>query len=142
MAGDVSIPRIATEEAFAIPEQCDRYRALSHSTWSSADVVFWGRILNGPKNRLVEALLDLDELRLADMDENGVDVQLLLLTSPGVRVFDVDTQQTPECVEFMDSAPLSAEDGARIYAGNAERTFGIRGGSDGTTKIPRQTAVR
>jgi hypothetical protein len=127
MAGDVSIPRIATEEAFAIPEQCDRYRALSHSTWSSADVVFWGRILNGPKNRLVEALLDLDELRLADMDENGV---------------DVDTQQTPECVEFMDSAPLSAEDGARIYAGNAERTFGIRGGSDGTTKIPRQTAVR
>jgi predicted TIM-barrel fold metal-dependent hydrolase len=91
MAGDSPVRRIATEEAFAIPEQFDRYRELAHSTWSSADVVFWGRILNGPPNRLVDALLDVDEVRLADMDANGVDVQLLLLTSPGVQVFDADT---------------------------------------------------
>jgi 5-carboxyvanillate decarboxylase len=91
MAGDAPVRRIATEEAFAIPEQLDRYRALAHSTWSSADVVFWGRILNGPANPLVDALLDVDDRRLADMDANGVDVQLLLLTSPGVQVFDADT---------------------------------------------------
>ena len=91
MADDAPVRRIATEEAFAIPEQFERYRALAHSTWSSADVVFWGRILNGPANPLVDALLDVDERRLADMDANGVDVQLLLLTSPGVQVFDADT---------------------------------------------------
>jgi 5-carboxyvanillate decarboxylase len=91
MADDAPVRRIATEEAFAIPEQFERYRALAHSTWSSADVVFWGRILNGPESPLVDALLDVDEIRLADMDANGVDVQLLLLTSPGVQVFDADT---------------------------------------------------
>jgi 5-carboxyvanillate decarboxylase len=91
MAADPPVRRIATEEAFAIPEQFERYRALAHSTWSSADVVFWGRILNGPPSPLVDALLDVDEIRTADMDANGVDVQLLLLTSPGVQVFDADT---------------------------------------------------
>jgi 5-carboxyvanillate decarboxylase len=85
------IRRIATEEAFAIPEQFDGYRALGRSTWSSPDVVFWSRVLGNPDNRLVEALLDVDEQRIADMDANGVDVQLLLLTSPGVQIFDADT---------------------------------------------------
>jgi 5-carboxyvanillate decarboxylase len=88
---DEQIRRIATEEAFAIPEQFDGYRALGRSTWSSPDVVFWSRVLGNPDNRLVEALLDVDEQRIADMDANGVDVQLLLLTSPGVQIFDADT---------------------------------------------------
>jgi predicted TIM-barrel fold metal-dependent hydrolase len=38
---------------------------------------------------------------------------------------DYPYQQTPECVEFMDTAPLSDEDRADIYAHNAERAFGI-----------------
>jgi predicted TIM-barrel fold metal-dependent hydrolase len=88
---DERIRRIATEEAFAIPEQFDGYRALGRSTWSSPDVVFWSRVLGNPDDRLVEALLDLDEQRIADMDANGVDVQLLLLTSPGVQIFDAET---------------------------------------------------
>jgi 5-carboxyvanillate decarboxylase len=91
MATDPTVRRIATEEAFAIPEQFEAYRALGRSTWSSPDVVFWSRILNNPENRLIEALLDLDDLRIADMDANGVDVQLLLLTSPGVQVLDADS---------------------------------------------------
>jgi 5-carboxyvanillate decarboxylase len=83
--------RIATEEAFATPEQFEGYRALGRSTWSSPDVVFWHRILSDPGNPLTATLLDLDDARIADMDANGVDVQLLLLTSPGVQVFDADT---------------------------------------------------
>jgi predicted TIM-barrel fold metal-dependent hydrolase len=83
--------RIATEEAFAIPEQFDGYRALGRSTWSSPDIVFWSRALGNPDTRLADALLDLDDTRIADMDANGVDVQLLLLTSPGVQIFDADT---------------------------------------------------
>jgi 5-carboxyvanillate decarboxylase len=38
---------------------------------------------------------------------------------------DYPYQQTPECVEFMDTAPVSDQDRARIYAHNAERAFGI-----------------
>jgi 5-carboxyvanillate decarboxylase len=90
MAAEPRPRRIATEEAFAIPEQFDAYRALGRSTWSSPDVVFWYRILRNPDSPLIRPLLDLDELRLADMDANGVDVQLLLLTSPGVQLFDAD----------------------------------------------------
>jgi predicted TIM-barrel fold metal-dependent hydrolase len=91
MAAEPRPRRIATEEAFAIPEQFEGYRALGRSTWSSPDVVFWNRILRDPDNPLVGPLLDLDDLRIADMDANGVDVQLLLLTSPGVQLFDADT---------------------------------------------------
>jgi 5-carboxyvanillate decarboxylase len=91
MAAEPHVRRIATEEAFAIPEQFEAYRALGRSTWSSPDVVFWYRILRNSDSPLMDPLLDLDELRLADMDANGVDVQLLLLTSPGVQVFDADT---------------------------------------------------
>jgi predicted TIM-barrel fold metal-dependent hydrolase len=91
MADEPHVRRIATEEAFAIPEQFDGYRALGRSTWSSPDVVFWSRTLGNPDTRLVDALLDLDDMRIADMDAHGVDVQLLLLTSPGVQIFDADT---------------------------------------------------
>jgi 5-carboxyvanillate decarboxylase len=91
MADEPRVRRIATEEAFAIPEQFDGYRALGRSTWSSPDIVFWSRALGNPDTRLVDALLDLDDTRIADMDANGVDVQLLLLTSPGVQIFDADT---------------------------------------------------
>jgi 5-carboxyvanillate decarboxylase len=91
MAADPHVRRIATEEAFAIPEQFDAYRALGRSTWSSPDIVFWSRILENPGNRLIDALLDIDDARIADMDANGVDVQLLLLTSPGVQVLDAVT---------------------------------------------------
>jgi predicted TIM-barrel fold metal-dependent hydrolase len=42
-----------------------------------------------------------------------------------VRRIATDYQQTPECVEFMDTAPLPDEDRAQIYAHNAERAFGI-----------------
>ncbi len=37
---------------------------------------------------LVEQLLDLDDLRIADMDAAGIDVQVLSLNSPGVEQLD------------------------------------------------------
>ena len=40
----------------------------------------------GPINaHLVEQLLDLDDLRIADMDAEGIDIQVLSLNSPGVE---------------------------------------------------------
>jgi 5-carboxyvanillate decarboxylase len=110
--------RIATEEAFAVPEQFDAYRALGRSTWRSADVVFWHRILSAPGNPLEQRLLDFDDLRLADMDANGVDVQLLLLTSPGVQVFDPDTASAIAAVANDQLAEAIARHPTR-YAGLA-----------------------
>jgi 5-carboxyvanillate decarboxylase len=38
---------------------------------------------------------------------------------------DYPYQHTPECVEFLDSAPVAHDVREKIYAGNAERVFGI-----------------
>lgn len=39
-------------------------------------------------NHLIEQLCDLDRLRIADMDNAGIDVQVLSLTSPGVEALN------------------------------------------------------
>jgi 5-carboxyvanillate decarboxylase len=117
MADEPPPRRIATEEAFAIPEQFEGYRALGRSTWSSPDVVFWYRILRARDNPLIDPLLDVDELRLADMDRSGVDVQLLLLTSPGVQVFDADTA--------TDLAALANDRLAEAIARHPDRFAGL-----------------
>ena len=45
----------------------------------------------GTPPRFLPELLDLEAQRLADMDRNGVDMQLLSLTAPGVQMFDANT---------------------------------------------------
>ena len=40
---------------------------------------------------LLPQLLDIDKGRLADMDANGVDMQVLSLSMPGVQIFERDT---------------------------------------------------
>jgi len=54
----------------------------------------WGHYGLGQSERSIqvrERLLDLGELRIRDMDATGIDMQLLLLTTPGVQVLDADT---------------------------------------------------
>jgi len=62
--------RIATEEAFCVPEV---YEALTQDTPGL--------------RRVRRQLLDLDGERLEIMDANGVDVQVLSLTAPGLQTF-------------------------------------------------------
>ncbi len=88
--------RIAVEEGFTLPE-----------VWTAAQRVLGGRLgeepgeafvfgLTAPPPRSGRAgpppwltvLTDLDVRRLADMDATGIDMQLLLLASPGVQIFD------------------------------------------------------
>jgi 2,3-dihydroxybenzoate decarboxylase len=38
-----------------------------------------------------ERMLDIGERRIGDMDPAGIDMQLLLLTSPGAQLLDADT---------------------------------------------------
>lgn len=88
--------RIATEEAFAPAEMLDMYRKL-YESGTLNDPGFdslWGFYLTSMAPRPVairEKLVDLDEIRINDMDATGIDHQIISLTSPGVQVFDRDT---------------------------------------------------
>lgn len=87
--------RIATEEAFAPPGMLDIYRRILER--GDADPGFRGLMgfyMSSPSERaqhIMRCLTDLDELRLQHMDDCGIDVQVLALTSPGVQVMDTAT---------------------------------------------------
>jgi 2,3-dihydroxybenzoate decarboxylase len=88
--------RIATEEAFATEELLAGYRSLveGHRYDDPGFLSLWGFYAGNPGERarfVLDRLPDLGEKRLADMDRSGISRQLLLLTSPGVQVFDRDT---------------------------------------------------
>jgi 2,3-dihydroxybenzoate decarboxylase/5-carboxyvanillate decarboxylase len=81
--------RIATEEAFSIPEHMAALRQLTKSTWDSLDLKL-PRRSTVPGSPFYTGLTDLEDKRLRIMDEDGVDMHLLSLTSPGVQMFDAD----------------------------------------------------
>jgi 5-carboxyvanillate decarboxylase len=109
-AGSAQAPprlrKIATEEAFTIPEMIEPVREVLRRGGRSLDLTLLRSIYDAPDsaaasrptaNRdalartLLPQLLDIDAGRLADMEANGVDVQLLSLSMPGVQIFDRDT---------------------------------------------------
>jgi 5-carboxyvanillate decarboxylase len=79
---------VATEEAFATPEQVETFRQMAATEWKDPDVVMWrGFLSNAP---LLNRLLDLEHERLNIMDQAGVDMHVLSLTAPGVQMLDAD----------------------------------------------------
>ena len=93
--GSRKFRRIATEEAFSIPEVANALREVSRAPGSTLDLMLVKSIYDAepgnPRGNLRAQLLDLEDQRLRDMDANGVDVHLLSLTAPGVQMFDADT---------------------------------------------------
>ena len=114
----ISLRKIATEEAFTIPEMIEPVRDVLRQGGSNLDLTLLSTIYGQPSGALPQAqstvqepsgsgtassnrdalarlllpkLLDLDAARLADMDTNGVDMQLLSLSMPGVQIFKCDT---------------------------------------------------
>jgi 5-carboxyvanillate decarboxylase len=88
--------RIATEEAWAPAWLLERYRELlaeKPASWDPGFHSLWGFFLGETERaRLLQARIqDLGARRLADMDATGIAKQLLLLTAPGVQVFDRET---------------------------------------------------
>lgn len=85
--------RIAVEEGWITKELMQRYLELleqgNHgdpgfqSLWG-----FFGKSQSPRAKDLFERIQDMDARRLADMDATGIDMQLLMLTSPGVQMFD------------------------------------------------------
>ncbi|MEA2764189.1 MAG: 5-carboxyvanillate decarboxylase [Gemmatimonadaceae bacterium] len=105
------VRKIATEEAFVIPEVADAMRRLVRDGGPSLDLKLMSLIYDSPPvapantaqssaapptNRdalartLLPRLLDIDQQRLTEMDANGVDMHLLSLVTPGVQMFERD----------------------------------------------------
>jgi len=91
----VDYKRIATEEAFAPPDLFDMYRkVLADGKADAGFTSLWAFYLSSEAARpqhIRKYIQDLDAARIAHMDEAGIDVQVLSLTSPGVQVFDAET---------------------------------------------------
>ncbi|HTW38261.1 MAG TPA: amidohydrolase family protein [Steroidobacteraceae bacterium] len=89
------IRKIATEEAFSIPEVAQALQKVARAPGDSADMPLIKGIYDAQPGygsmRFLEGLLDLEGKRLREMDEHGVDMHLLSLTAPGVQMFDADT---------------------------------------------------
>ncbi|MEI7783528.1 MAG: amidohydrolase family protein [Betaproteobacteria bacterium] len=94
-AGPKSYKRIAAEEGWITKELMDRYQTLLERG-DHGDPGFqslWGFFGRSPSQRardLLERIQDVDARRIADMDATGIDMQLLMLTSPGVQMFQPD----------------------------------------------------
>jgi 5-carboxyvanillate decarboxylase len=90
--------RIATEEAFATKEQLEIYkRILKQPDVDHGFAHLLGFYMSSPSERaqhIMRCLIDLDDLRIAHMDESGIDIQVLALTSPGAQIMDRDTAVT------------------------------------------------
>jgi 5-carboxyvanillate decarboxylase len=82
--------RIATEEAWSIPEQMETQRELvARATEYDPDLYLW-KFQTDPKGPIHNRLLDLFDERLSLMNEYDVAVHLLALTSTGVQMMDPD----------------------------------------------------
>jgi 2,3-dihydroxybenzoate decarboxylase len=83
--------RIAAEEAWCPPELLEIYRRMLESK-AIDDPGFntmFGFYMSSPSLRtqqIRDYLVDLGEQRLRHMDERGIDMQIVALTSPGVQV--------------------------------------------------------
>jgi hypothetical protein len=88
--------RIATEEGWMTPELAAMYRRAIDDG-SIPDPGFqslWGFFAGSQSERaatLYRRIQDLDGERIRDMDALGIDLQLLMLTAPGVQCFDAAT---------------------------------------------------
>lgn len=87
--------KIATEEAFSIPEVAGQLQTVARALGESSDLPLVRGIYDAAPGygsmKFLDGLLDMEEQRLRDMDANGVDMHLLSLTAPGVQMFDADT---------------------------------------------------
>ncbi|AKH44230.1 2,3-dihydroxybenzoate decarboxylase/5-carboxyvanillate decarboxylase [Altererythrobacter atlanticus] len=115
---------IATEEAWSIPEVAAELKKVANSPTQSLDKLLVKGIYDAPadtsgygKLDFLSGLTDVEEHRLKQMDELGVDMHLLSLTAPGVQMFDADTA--------TDLAALANDRMAEICAKYPKRFAGL-----------------
>jgi 2,3-dihydroxybenzoate decarboxylase len=99
---------IAMEEAFSVPKMATRGASLDQPS------AFRPSVLENWERRLP----DFTEYRLRDMDEHGVDVQVLSLTNPGV-------QMQPDATIAVSDAQLANDVLAATIRENPTRFAGL-----------------
>jgi 5-carboxyvanillate decarboxylase len=140
--------RIATEEAFATTEILDGIRRLMDEGAIDEPGFFniMGYFLKSDSeraHRILSTLVDLDDLRLSDMDDTGIAMQVISMTAPGVQLFEADeavglaassNDQLAAAVRrhpdrFAGLATIAPQDPAASAAelGRAVRTLGLKG---------------
>ncbi|MBO9670482.1 MAG: amidohydrolase [Sphingobium sp.] len=94
----MKVRKIATEEAWSIPEVAAELKKVSNGPSQSLDKLLVRGIYDQEGGgaryagvNFLDGLLDAEDMRLKQMDELGIDMQLLALTAPGVQMFDADT---------------------------------------------------
>jgi 5-carboxyvanillate decarboxylase len=106
--------RIAIEEAFATPELFDEWRKLL-ATDAEKEPGFrklYEPFLSSPATKEIrDRLIDVGVGRIRDMDQYGIDMQILSITSPGVQVFsankaiDIAKKSNDQLSEFIHAYP-------------------------------------
>ena len=115
LSGAETKPRvIATEEAWATREYIAAFLAAAPSHPSSG-IASAAMILS--REAIPRLLCDID-VRLATMDANGVDMQLISLTSPGVQIFDARVG-TDLAIKVNDRMAEMVREYPRRFAGLA-----------------------
>ncbi|MDB5684260.1 MAG: putative hydrolase [Sphingomonas bacterium] len=116
--------RIATEEAFSVPEVAHALRDIVRGPSSSLDKLLCRGIYDAETDEsgyasmnFLDGLLDVEGERLRQMDQYGVDMHLLSLTAPGVQMFDADTA--------TDLAALANDRLAEVCARHPTRFAGL-----------------
>ena len=88
----MAIRRIAVEEAFVTPEIMKEWHVVLAGRKVEPGFAKMGETILAatPGNKLMDdRLLDIGAKRIAHMDQVGIDLQILSLTSPGVQVFEL-----------------------------------------------------
>ncbi|GAA3061061.1 amidohydrolase family protein [Pseudonocardia yunnanensis] len=98
---------IAVEEAFRLPQLATQVTSWSNSVLRADRAREWAR-----------RLPEFDELRLAEMDEHGVDLAVLSLTAPGIQV-------QPDAAVAVDDARIANDALAEIVAKRPDRYAGL-----------------
>ncbi|MBW2031163.1 MAG: amidohydrolase [Deltaproteobacteria bacterium] len=88
--------RISIEEHFTTEEHLKALRSILDKTYHVKEVIHQEKVLGlelpflapSLKEKEVERLLDTGDGRIREMDEAGIDMQVLSLVSPGVQVFE------------------------------------------------------
>jgi len=99
--------RIAIEEHFSTKEHIDQFRLILKKDYPIREVVEAEKQFHAEvrwlststysmddADTLSNRILDVGEQRIKEMEEDGIDMQVLSLISPGVQVFEVATGTT------------------------------------------------
>ena len=112
---------IAVEEAFVTPDIISAWsRKIASGDAEAGFKLLAQSVLFGDTDAsrlMCERLLDIGKGRIAQMDADGLDVQVLSLTSPGIQVLDTD-----EAVELAADANNQLADAVRRFP---ERLYGL-----------------